>query len=170
MKNSKILEEWATLIGQFFVSFAKIEHTTCISIQYFSEDNISNTANRLAFKTRVELLIELITDKKYIDDDKTKKYTDLLEKALKLSEKRNIIAHNPILLDLYTHEETEQLIQREVIISKRNKRIFLDNLKEMVDEAEKLSKELSDAYIEILPCVHEYNHAIMWKKFEILKS
>lgn len=63
-------------------------------------------------------------------------------------------------------------MQREVIVSKRNKnrKIFLDDLKEMVGEAEKLSKKLSDAYIEILPCVHEYNRAIMWKKREILSD
>jgi len=57
MKNSKNIEKWITLIGQFFVLFAEIEHTTCISIQYFSEDNISNTANSLLFKTRIGLQV-----------------------------------------------------------------------------------------------------------------
>lgn len=168
MKKSKTIENWVNLIGKFFVSFAKIEHTTCISIQHFSEDNITKTANNLPFKTRVELLIELIKGKNYIDTEKAEKHIELLKISLKLSEKRNIIAHNPILLDLYTQEETEELQEREVIVSKRSKkkRIYLENLEKMVDEVEKLSKELVDGYLEIMPSITEHNRATMWKKNE----
>lgn len=86
MQKLEILTQWGTLIGLFFVSFAKIEHTTCISIKAFSEDNISNTANSLPFKQRVELLMEMIVEKKYIKATKISNLLDLLKKSLKLSE------------------------------------------------------------------------------------
>lgn len=167
----EILEQWRNLIGLFFVSFAKIEHTTCISIKAFSEENISNTANSLPFTLRVELLMEIIVKKKYIESEKLNKLLNLLKQSLKLSEKRNIIAHNPILLDIYT-DESEQLKEREVIVSKRNckKRIHLEDLKKMVDEANKLSEELHDSYFEILPYILKYNRALMWEKHKIINS
>ena len=81
-----------------------------------------------------------------------------LKRAKALSEYRNVIAHNPLLLDLYINQATGDMKAERAITAARSdgKSIDLPGLTELAAEAESLASEL---YLVLGKIVEELGEA-----------
>src|SRR5690242_10626716 len=100
-------EEWEALVGKALLRFGDIELVSIKCLALLPKDRIGATAARLDFGRRVELIVELLEAR----DGRTSNLDAILhgmKRAKSLARKRNLIAHNPVMLNLYVNEdETE---------------------------------------------------------------
>lgn len=137
------LAEWKTLVGTVILSFGDIELITLKCLAHLPTDNIYESASTLPFGRRVDLIIEILQGY----GNKPNAATTLIEKlkqAKSLSEYRNLLAHNPLVADIYVHQITGDVVVEHGISSarKKEKSIDLASLKELAGEVEGLASEL----------------------------
>ena len=134
--------KWALEIGKLFVAFGSIESLTYTSIKAFSTDPIYKHLIKMRLSSRIDVVVDLVSNKKLSEPNK-REFIDNLKKVKKLAEKRNLIAHNPLVLQLFDNE-TGQDVFREIILSVKNERMHIefDELMVVSQEAEKLSSSL----------------------------
>jgi len=66
-----------------------------------------------------------------------------LKKSKKTAEKRNIIAHNPLQVSFYEHENGGIFVQPEIqTIRKKQTILCLNDMREFASEVEELSSDL----------------------------
>jgi hypothetical protein len=137
------LDEWRRLIGRALLGFGDIEFLTVKCLAHIPSDRISRTSSRLRFSERVDLLVEIIEGRCLGSGPATELVTKL--KATKaLAEVRNLIAHNPILLNIYAHRATGDTVTELAISAARQpaKSIDLASLKEYAAAVEDCAAEL----------------------------
>ena len=137
------LAEWRTLVGTVILSFGEIELITLKCLAHLPTDNIYESTSTLPFGRRVDLIIEILQG----CGNKPNAATALIEKlkqAKSLSEYRNLLAHNPLVADIYVHQITGDVVVEHGISSarKKEKSIDLASLKELAGEVEDLASEL----------------------------
>jgi hypothetical protein len=134
--------KWATAIGRMFVAFGSIESCTYECIDAFAEESIAKYLKGMPLAKRVEVLVDLVNSKELEHENKSD-FLSNLEKIRKLLEKRNLIAHNPLVLQVYD-EETSESVCRERIISvkKKNKHINYDEIIAIAEKSENLSSSI----------------------------
>jgi len=143
-------KNWVTLIGRFMVAFGDIENITLLALERISSESLMRTARSLQLTKRIELLSEILGSKESISDEARANFIKSLAGAKKLSEMRNIIAHNPLLLTVHLDSPGE-LIAGHEIVSARNEdsRITAKRMQELVEQAEKTRTHLFDQYGQI---------------------
>ncbi|WP_404419019.1 hypothetical protein [Marinospirillum sp.] len=134
--------KWAVAIGRIFVAFGSIESCTYKCIDAFAEETIAKFLKSMPLAKRTEVLIDLVSPKNLETENKTE-FLNNLEEIRKLLEKRNLIAHNPLVLQVYD-EETSDTVWRERIISEKNKNksIDYDEIMVIADKSESLSSSI----------------------------
>ncbi|MEW7972759.1 MAG: hypothetical protein AB2821_04660 [Candidatus Thiodiazotropha endolucinida] len=146
----KHAEEWEAFVGKAILRFGDIELISVKCLSVLPEDQISESASRLEFGRRTDLIIELLEARESLSD-----HLGILLKGLKrakqLSQIRNLIAHNPVMLDIYTTEDESRIITRHTITSARTgkKSIDLEELKEFASEVEHLASELWMVFLNV---------------------
>jgi len=132
---------WRNLIGDFMMEFSEIEY---ISYSLWSSRVNKNTPSH-NFKSRTKQVISQLNSKN------DKKIKLLLEKALTISDKRNIVAHNPTLLQVFEDRETNKLYS-EFAISTYVKGDYMNvaELEELTAEVRHIKTQLY-MYLGYLP-------------------
>lgn len=127
-------EEWAMLIGHFMLAFGDIEHLITLAIEFGATDQIMGVIRQLQLSKRIELCKEMLEGKDTLTDDVRNPFLDSLAQAKKLTEKRNLIAHNSVRLQFRICEATNEYIGEGVIASSRNEKASI-SLRSMTDLA-----------------------------------
>ncbi|WP_146187241.1 hypothetical protein [Novimethylophilus kurashikiensis] len=89
---------------------------------------------------RIDLIVELI---EYQTEAPFRNLTALLLRAQELAKTRNLIAHNPLVLDIYEHPDGDIQVKENIVsLLKDNYRISLSELEQFSSEAEQLATDL----------------------------
>lgn len=135
--------EWQALVGKAIVRFGDIELISLRCLAYIPADNISESAARFEFSRRVGLLIEILEGRPVLNEP-MKGLLAGFKRAKTLAQTRNLIAHNPVMLDIYVNRATEDVRTEHTISSARagSQTLNLEQLKEFAAEVEDLSSSL----------------------------
>lgn len=133
--HTEIWLTWRNLIGDFMMEFSEIEY---ISYSLWVEQKVNKDKtppNKFRLRTK-----QVISQLNNTNDNEIKL---ILERSIKLAEKRNTIAHNPTLLQIFENETTNEL-HREFAISTFIEGDYIDlpELKELTAEAIDIKTEL----------------------------
>ncbi|THK41832.1 hypothetical protein E8Q33_05940 [Methylophaga sp. SB9B] len=104
--------KWATLIGRVFIAFGSIERQTHESLKKWLEEQVYPHVKHMKLSQRIDLLIDVVK-KQNFEQENIDSFVADLTKAKTLAKKRNLIAHNPLMLCLF-QEETDFI---EAIVS-----------------------------------------------------
>ncbi|MCA1931603.1 hypothetical protein [Rheinheimera sp.] len=131
-------DEWALNIGKVFLSFGSLEKFTvdCIS-KWLDGQRIVYHLTNAPLAQRINIVIDLAKDK-YGDREEVQSFSKNLNKLLELAKKRNLIAHNPLMMVLYEDSFKEEICS----LKDENKAITLSDLISLVSEVEGLYSEL----------------------------
>ena len=136
------LEQWKNCIGKAILGFGEIELITLKCLEYFPTDNIYKTTSSLALGRRIELLIEILSEsKKGIEVENILR---MFRRAKKLVEFRNLLAHNPLMANIFEHKHTGDVEVKMLIsnIRGKEKAVDLEDVKELSAEIEGLASDL----------------------------
>ena len=90
--------QWSNAIGGVFLNFGFLEFISIRWVKHFSRDEVLNDLSiDLSFTKRIQLINQLINRSDWSETLK-KEAQVLWNEASKLSENRNTIAHNPLVL------------------------------------------------------------------------
>jgi hypothetical protein len=83
-----------------------------------------------------------------IAEDLSKKFAEKLRDAKKLSETRNMVAHSPLVMQIFQHPK-EGWVHREMALANaknKEKGLSLNALTQAASDADRLARELYDLY------------------------
>ena len=125
--------QWRDLVGGFILAFGDVEVVTLL----LWKDHGKGTAP--PFKKRVDRLLTVLKN----IEPRNEELISCLEKAHKMADKRNIIAHNPVQAQVFEHGRTRELFA-ELAISSPAREDYIDDvaLKELRAEAEAIASRL----------------------------
>ncbi|OZY87066.1 hypothetical protein CBP51_08795 [Cellvibrio mixtus] len=136
---------WAAAIGKAFVAFGSIEHITVACLREIPSDKIPRTAKSFKLGQRIEFLLELLESH---SEASFANLSEKLKEVKELSKMRNLIAHNPLLFEVYKFDNGS-LFHREVIAALHSeKRITLSEVEKFASNAETLASELLNASLK----------------------
>lgn len=132
----------ALALGDAVWAFAKIEWLTYEYIGRFSVDRVDELVRDINFRPRTAILQRLI-ERGDSSPEKKERVIAVIKKAVILSERRNVIVHNPwrVWIDLDEREFMTE-IQK---YSNREKKVNLNELREFTDSAGAVEAELREA-------------------------
>jgi hypothetical protein len=142
--------EWEALVGRALLRFGDIELVSLKCLALIPADKILISAGRLNFLPRINLLIEILEGRPERDAN-LEAILIGFRQARDLAKIRNLIAHNPLLLDIYVNEDESGSIADWSIKSARSESQSLDleALKEFAAAVEDLSSELWMAFMRL---------------------
>lgn len=101
-------EKFTTLIGEFIHHCGALELLTNNSIKAFAKDPLlSNDAIKSSWRKRIDLLQKLLSNRSNARDNDI---VNLCKKLNEIREKRNLIAHNPIVSKSPNGTGTEEIL------------------------------------------------------------
>src|SRR5882762_1784545 len=135
-------KDLALALGDAVWAFARIEWLVYECLGWLSVDQIDQLVGDLPFRSRTAILTRIV-DRREADSRRKQRVQTAIEKAEKLSEKRNIIVHNPwrIWIDLDAKEFMTE-IQR---YSNRGKKVDLTELRQFTETAANVELELRES-------------------------
>lgn len=149
-------EKWAAAIGRAFVAFGGIEHVSVLCLHGIPRDRIQRSTRGFKLTQRIDLILELVEGR---SEAPFWKLSELLLKAKDLARTRNLIAHNPLVLDIYEHPDGDiQIKQNIVSLHKEDHSISLPELEDFAAESQRLATALYACATEVfaaLPSNHE---------------
>ncbi|MFW5426627.1 MAG: hypothetical protein ACKE8R_05200 [Methylophagaceae bacterium] len=136
------LEEWKKYVGAIILGFGDIELITLKCLKTFPKDNIYNSVATLPLGRRIDLILNILSIRNEEPD-----IGDILKhlrRVKELSKYRNLLAHNPLMANVYEHQESNKIVVKNLISSIRNgkKAINLAEIEELAAEVEMLTAEL----------------------------
>lgn len=134
-KSREISEsKWRDLVGGFILAFGEIEF---ITYRLWS-DIFPDQRPPEKFRPRTKQIIE-----KLQTTEKREAVIQLLTDAVSLAEKRNIVAHNPMQVQVFQHTRTGQLMIDHAITCRKTEEYIDDlDLKELRAQAEDIVWQL----------------------------
>jgi hypothetical protein len=94
--------KWRDLVGGFILAFGDIEFSTFFLWEhYFGSEKASNN-----FKERTSKILGKLRS----DSQASQTVIESLVEALKISDKRNTVAHHPLQVQVFRHSATGKLI------------------------------------------------------------
>jgi hypothetical protein len=143
-------EEWEALVGKALLRFGDIEYVSLRCLSHIPKDRIANSAGRLPFASRADLIIEMLEARSDRSAD-LERVLGCIRRAKTLAKRRNLIAHNPLMLSLYINEDETEHTAEYSISSARSGAETMDlaSLKEFAAEVEDVSSELWMAYMRL---------------------
>lgn len=140
--------EWAGEIGRIVISFGSIEHVTILCLMRLPKDPIYLATSHLNLVPRLDLLMAVLAGSS--DPDATR-LTELFGEAKKLAEDRNLILHNPLMLEVYEDKDGSHEFQHAIqSVRHAEKRLPLTKLVNIRENAERLATELYGAAAPML--------------------
>jgi hypothetical protein len=141
-------EEWEALVGKALLRFGDIELISIKCLAWLPKDKIGAAAAKLGFGSRVDILLELLAARE-TRDSRLEAIMIGMKRAKELAKKRNLIAHNPVMLNLYVNkDETEHLAEYSISSARsEGQTMDLDELREFAAEVEDLSATLWMAFL-----------------------
>jgi len=132
--------EWESLVGRALLRFGDIEYVSVRCLDVIPDERVFASTSGLEFSRRVEVLLEILNNRKELTPTLTK-LRDGFKRAKELAKTRNLIAHNPLMLNLYVNHETREAAAMYRIDSARSEKhsITLDELKEFAAEVDDLA-------------------------------
>lgn len=133
--------EWAAAIGRAFIAFGSIEQVTVNCVREIPRDRIQRSTSKLNLIPRIDLILELL---EAYDGEPFSLLAAKLSLAKQMVKTRNLIAHNPLVLDVYENSAGDFLFQAPVVRSLRNEQhhITLSELQQFAADADTLASEL----------------------------
>jgi hypothetical protein len=104
--------EWAAAIGTALVAFGSIEHTTVVCLREIPKDSIWRFAKALKLTPRIDLLWELLEPHQ---QPECLKLADKLRQVKALARTRNLIAHNPLVLQMHEDGKGNRIFGSAII-------------------------------------------------------
>lgn len=141
---------WAAAIGKAFVAFGSIEHVTTACLREIPRDCIQRSTKFFRLGQRIDLLVELL---EVHDGEEFKQLSAALIRVKYLAKTRNLIAHNPLVLEIYEWRDGSLLHQEVIASMSSDARITLKELTSFANDAEALSSSLytlSSAVFKVL--------------------
>jgi hypothetical protein len=138
--------KWRDLVGGFILAFGEIEFIT----YRLWNDLFPDQKPPEKFRPRTNLILDYLK----ASAEKNETVIQLLTDAVGLAEKRNIVAHNPMQVQVYQHTRTGQIMIDHAITCRKTEEYIEDcDLKEFRANAEDLVWQLYLAleYIPDLP-------------------
>lgn len=136
---------WALLIGRVFIAFGSIEHLTHECLKEWLKDPIYNHLKNINLSRRIDLVIDLVQTQNF-DKNNTEYFVSLCRLAKIIAEKRNILAHNPLVLTLfYGNPDFHEIIQSTI---KEDIYITFEELEHITIESEDLANLLIEAKVK----------------------
>lgn len=135
--------QWRVAVGRFLLEFAEIEWFTYHIISELPTEKIFDATKDLPFHRRA-VLAEQLLESKGLDQFVTQRAVGLLRRARKLSKTRNILAHNPLLLDLFSDAIGQDLSFNIHRYGDIEPALSLEQLEIRTDEVENINKELHE--------------------------
>lgn len=142
--------EWEALVGKAILRFGDIELISIRCLAAIPSDKIAESATKLEFGRRAELLIEIL-ESRSVRSQWESEILSGMKQAKALAKTRNLIAHNPVMLDLYVNDEDTESYAAHAITSARseNHSIDLTELQEFTAKVEELASELWMALLKL---------------------
>ena len=139
-------EKWAQLIGQILISFGDIEMITYRCLKTFPSENILPSVINMKLGQRIDLISNVLKSK--FGENDINKIISLLGRVKGLSKQRNLIAHNPMSLDIYENEQGKISGLKEVIRSEKDesKYVHYSDLIKTSTELSEIVPKLMDEY------------------------
>lgn len=133
-----IREEWEPLVGRYILICGDIELALC---QLYWNLMLGKTQkiniNKKSFK---EKAIEI---RDILKNNRSETLEKLIERVITVTDKRNIIAHNPLYLDVYMNSDGGfNYIKTIRSLRDNSKHITIDNLSKEIEKAKLVSQEL----------------------------
>ena len=133
---------WAAEIGRAFIAFGSIEHVTVVWLRTIPKDRIERSTQGLKLAPRIDLIVELLEAR---EGEVFAKLRGKLLRAKELAVTRNLIAHNPLVLEFYERADGT-MFHKEVIAAMHKDRVVqFDELVQFATDAETLSSDLYGA-------------------------
>lgn len=148
--NSSAHEKWERLVGKAILKFGDIELISIKCLSIIPSDRLDKSTAGLEFGRRASLIVEILEGR----DDLCEHQITIcvgMKKAKVLAKTRNLIAHNPVMLDLFVNEDETEAVAQHSIKSVRSEQQTLDleGLEEFAAEVEMLSAKLWLAFLNI---------------------
>jgi hypothetical protein len=146
-KLNKLLDGWALAIGRFLVVFTSCEYWTYLYIRTFGSERVREAAGGMNLGPRAELAHALVSDIGL--NEETQKRVDAAFDTLKrLATKRNLVAHNGPMVQIYKNATSGALEIRHELRSAKDpaKDITIEELERLHGDAVKLDEELALLY------------------------
>lgn len=142
---------WASAIGRAFVAFGSIEFVTLHCLEEIPKDRIRRSTSAFKLGQRIELIQELLEAH---PGPLATALHDALQRAKQLTPTRNLVAHSPIFVDFYQHNDGSWLhTQRIRSVANPKRTLTLVQLERFAEEAEDACTNLyetSRAFINML--------------------
>ncbi|WP_109908334.1 hypothetical protein [Citrobacter freundii] len=136
------IDTWAPYVGTFMLEFGAVESLTLKILKKHTSEIVFKHVKNIGLGNRIKFIKDLITSSD-IDNDITEEFIETLKKIEKLSEIRNIIAHNTVKLVFWTNIESDDIPYEEALCNDKNDRIItLSELKDHTTELSILVKTL----------------------------
>jgi hypothetical protein len=138
-------ERWALLVGRLVLSFGDIEFHLLQCLVHVPAQNLYGQYRDKEFVAKANKAIEVLRGST-IKPQRVKKLVSLVNKAIKCAKNRNLIAHNPLRLAIYS-SGIGNLDFRPEIRSLRNQERFLTlpELEALASESEALAGQFYEA-------------------------
>lgn len=147
--TSRDHEKWERLVGKAILKFGDIELISIKCLALIPKDKLDDSASRLEFGRRAGQLLEILEGRNSLCEHLIT-IRDGLKKAKDLAKTRNLIAHNPVMLDIFVNEDDTEAMARHSITSARSEKgssLDLEALEEFSAEVEQLSAKLWMAFL-----------------------
>jgi hypothetical protein len=138
--------EWSSAIGKAFVAFGGIEHVTVACLRTLPKDNLQKSTKSFRLGQRIDLLIEILEP---YERDAYRSLAKHLARAKDLAETRNLIAHNPLVLEFYERPDGSIFHEQVIAAMHKDKKITLRELQSFAEECEALVTALYAASSEV---------------------
>lgn len=138
-KITDLKGEWAVAVGRAMIAFGSIEHVTVVCLRNIPRDPLHKSTAALSLVPRVELLLEILAARP------GKVFSELangLSRIKPLAKIRNLIAHNPLVLQVFEAENGDYGFKELIVALHKEQSISLPQLQKFADEAEQLAAEL----------------------------
>ena len=141
-RHQRETNEWRRVVGKAIVCFGELELITYKCLAHIPSDNKAGTSSLLPFGRRVALIIEILEGRKPWSAE-IAAFVEMLKRAKKLAETRNDIAHNPVMLNVFVHKVSgDVLLEHSIATARGGRFIDLSSATEFADEVEDLASAM----------------------------
>lgn len=131
-------DEWAQAVGRVLLAFGGIEHVTVMCLQQVTQYNDAKPLAELPFVRKVKILLEDLKSRPGVPFSALIEH---LQDARELAKKRNLIVHNPLVLQVY-EKEGGYACQEVISALHKSEVVTLEELRDLVDKIETLAADL----------------------------
>ncbi len=140
--------QWQALIGKAILAFAHIELISLKCIDELEPAATCKDAQELRFTPRARRVVELLEAREPPFSPSQVALAEGFRCAIELAKTRNLIAHNPVLLDLKVKDGTDLWAERTIqSVRPTDKLLTFEDMKEFAATVDDLKTELWAHYM-----------------------